>query len=136
MNRLTFLSLFPLIIRFRGNRRELCPRKPAFGNEANSSRPFLAIRDTITAAINGSLCRGVEKEQIMGVITAGQVKNGVIVPNMPLPEGAWCRIEVQGVPLEVDPELQAELDAWQLASSHALELVERLAAEMDDNEKK
>ena len=46
----------------------------------------------------------------MGIITAGQVKNGVIVPNIPLPERAWCRIEVQCVPLEVPLELQEEFD--------------------------
>jgi hypothetical protein len=72
----------------------------------------------------------------MGIITLGQVKNGVIVPNMPLPERAWCRIEVQGVPPIVPPELQAELDAWRQASAHSFELVERLAQEMEADEKR
>lgn len=72
----------------------------------------------------------------MGTITLGVVKNGVIVPNIPLPERAWCRIEVQGVPLEVPPELQEELDAWRQAAAHSFELVERLAQEMEVDEKK
>ena len=59
----------------------------------------------------------------------GVVKNGLIVPSSPLPEGAEVEIhlsvEVSGVP----PELQAELEAWQRASANALDLVERQAQE-------
>ena len=72
----------------------------------------------------------------MKTITTGEVKNGVIVPNMPLPERAWVRIELIGVPPEMPEGLQEELDAWQLASAQALELVERTAQEMDDNAKR
>ena len=72
----------------------------------------------------------------MGIITAGQVKNGVIVPNMPLPERAWCRIEVQCVLPEMPPELQEEFDAWDRASAQAMETVDRcLAEEMEDDQK-
>jgi hypothetical protein len=71
----------------------------------------------------------------MGIITLGQVKNGVIVPNIPLPERAWCRIEVQGVPPEMPPELEEELKGWQMASAKALKRVERLAEEMEADEK-
>jgi hypothetical protein len=69
------------------------------------------------------------------IITMGVVKNGVIVPNIPLPEGAWVEIQVQGVSRQFTPEEQAEFDAWSQASNNALELVERLAAEMTPDEK-
>ena len=71
----------------------------------------------------------------MGIITAGQVKNGVIVPNIPLPERAWCRIEVQCVPLEVPLELQEEFDAWDRASAKAMDMVDRLL-EVDSGDAK
>ena len=38
------------------------------------------------------------------IITMGKVKDGVIIPNIPLPEGAWVELHVQGVPLEFSPE--------------------------------
>lgn len=69
------------------------------------------------------------------IITMGVVKNGVIVPNIALPEGAWVELHVQGVPLEVPPDLQEELDAWQRAGAKALELVDRQIEEMEKNEK-
>ncbi len=69
-------------------------------------------------------------------IVAGFVKNGVVVPNAPLPEGAFVEVHVISGPIEVPPELQEELDAWQLASAQALELVERLAQEGEADEKK
>lgn len=65
----------------------------------------------------------------MPITVAGFVKNGAIVPNVQLPEGAFVEVSVIHKPLEVPPELQAELDAWQLAGAEALELVERLANE-------
>lgn len=68
-------------------------------------------------------------------IIAGFVKNGVVVPNAPLPEGSFVEIHVVHGPIEVPSELQAELDAWQLAGGDALELVERLAQEGEANEK-
>lgn len=72
----------------------------------------------------------------MSMIVAGIVKNGVVVPHMPLPEGAFVEVHVLHGPVEVPPELQAELDAWQLAGAQALELVERLALEGEADEKK
>jgi hypothetical protein len=39
-------------------------------------------------------------------------------------------------PIEIEPELQAEFDAWHLASAQALELVERLAQEGEGDETK
>ena len=65
----------------------------------------------------------------MSVTVAGFVKNGVVVPNAPLPEGAFVEVHVIHGPTDVPPDLQAELDAWHLASAQALELVERLAQE-------
>ena len=68
-------------------------------------------------------------------IVAGFVKNGVVVPNAPLPEGAFVEVHIVHGPIDVPPELQAELDAWQLAGAGTLEMVERLAEEGDANEK-
>jgi hypothetical protein len=71
----------------------------------------------------------------MSVVVAGFVKNGVVVPNMPLPEGTFVEVHVIRGPLEVPPELQAELDAWQLTGAGTLELVERMAEEDEADEK-
>jgi hypothetical protein len=65
----------------------------------------------------------------MSITVAGLVKNGIIVPTAPLPEGAFVQIHVVSGPIDVPPELQAELSAWQQAGAEALELVERLARE-------
>ena len=69
------------------------------------------------------------EEHTKPTVTLGIVKNGVIVPNIPLPERAWCRIEVGHIAPEIPPELEEELRAWQLAGAQALELVEKLAEE-------
>jgi hypothetical protein len=71
----------------------------------------------------------------MSIVVAGFVKNGVVVPNAPLPEGAFVEVHVIHGPLDVPPELQAELDAWQLAGAGTLETVEQLAEEAEANEK-
>jgi hypothetical protein len=71
----------------------------------------------------------------MSVIVAGFVRNGVVVPNAPLPEGAFVEVHVLRGPIEVPPELQVELDAWQRAGAEALELAERLAREGEVDEK-
>jgi hypothetical protein len=67
----------------------------------------------------------------MSITVAGFVKNGVVVPNAALPEGAFVEVHVIHGPIEVPPELQAELDAWQRAGAESLELVERLAGERE-----
>ena len=77
----------------------------------------------------------IQEGQMMSVTIAGFVKNGVVVPNAPLPEGAFVEVHVIRGPIEVPPELQAELDAWQLAGADALALVERLAREGEADEK-
>jgi hypothetical protein len=77
----------------------------------------------------------IQEGLAMSIVVAGFVKNGVVVPNAPLPEGAFVEVHVINGPIEVPPELQAELDAWQLASAQALEMVERLAQEGEANEK-
>jgi hypothetical protein len=61
----------------------------------------------------------------LSIIVAGVVKDGVVVPNAPPPEGAFVEVHVVSGPIEIPPELQAELKAWQQASAEALELVER-----------
>lgn len=67
---------------------------------------------------------------------AGFVKNGVVVPNAPLPEGAFVEVHVIHGPIEVPPELQEEFDAWERAGAGTVELVERLAEEMEADEKR
>jgi hypothetical protein len=59
----------------------------------------------------------------------GIVKNGLIVPDAPLPEGVQVEIRLCDTTPEVPPDLQEELEAWQRASANALDLVERLAQE-------
>jgi hypothetical protein len=71
----------------------------------------------------------------MSAIVAGFVKNGVVVPNTPLPEGAFVEVRVIHGLIEVPQELQAELDAWHLASAEALERVEHLAQESEADDK-
>ena len=69
-------------------------------------------------------------------IVAGFVKNGVVVPNAPLPEGAFVEVHVIHGQIEVPPELQEELDAWQRASADAMAIIERLEHEGEDDAKK
>ena len=59
----------------------------------------------------------------------GVVKDGLIVPNVSLPEGARVEIRVLDTFATLPPELQAGFEAWDRASAHALELGERLAQE-------
>jgi hypothetical protein len=76
-----------------------------------------------------------EEDYEMPDIVAGFVKNGVVVPNAPLPEGAFVEVHVIGGPIEIPPELQEEFDAWDRASAQALDLVERLAREGENDAK-
>jgi hypothetical protein len=71
----------------------------------------------------------------MSMVVAGFVKNGVVVPNAPLPEGAFVEVHVIDQPIEVPPELQEEFDAWDRASAASLDTVERLAREGEDDAK-
>ena len=73
--------------------------------------------------------------ELTSMIVAGFVKNGVIVPNMPLPEGAFVEVHVIHGPIDVPPELQEEFDAWNRASAQSLETVERLAREGEGDAK-
>lgn len=78
----------------------------------------------------------IAEGRIVANIIAGFVKNGVVVPNAPLPEGAFVEVHIIHGPIDIPPELQEELDAWQFAGGDALELVERLAQEGDNDEKR
>jgi hypothetical protein len=68
-------------------------------------------------------------------IVGGYVKNGVVVPNAPLPGGAFVEAHVVNGPVEVRPEVQDQLRAWQLAGARSLETVGRRAREGEANEK-
>ena len=61
----------------------------------------------------------------------GVVRQGVVVPESPLPEGARVQITVFDAKVDMPPELQEELNAWESASSKALDLVERIADQDD-----
>jgi hypothetical protein len=69
-------------------------------------------------------------------ITTGVVKEGLIVPRAPLPEGARVEIRLLDSAAECSPELRAEFEAWDGASANALELVERMARENETDEKR
>lgn len=72
----------------------------------------------------------------MATTVWGVVKEGVIVPNAPLPEGARVEIRLAEVPADIPPELQQEFEAWDRASANALDLVERLAQEGEADDKR
>ena len=72
----------------------------------------------------------------MSSTITGVVTNGVIVPNSPLPEGARVEIRPQPVRPEVTSDLQEDLDGWEHAGAGTMEMVERLAEEMEANEKR
>jgi hypothetical protein len=74
--------------------------------------------------------------ELMSFTVAGLVKNGVVVPNAPLPEGAFVEVRVTRGRMEVPLELQEEFDAWERASDGTVELIERLADEMEANDKR
>jgi hypothetical protein len=52
----------------------------------------------------------------MSTIIAGVVKNGVVVPQAPLPEGAQVEIRLNGGPADVPLDRKDELPAQQQAS--------------------
>ena len=72
----------------------------------------------------------------MPTTITGTVTNGVVVPHVPLPEGAQVEIRLHESLEEIPLELQQELAAWQLGSAEALALVERLAKQEEANEKR
>jgi hypothetical protein len=71
----------------------------------------------------------MQEGSLMALTVWGIVKNGIVKPLQPLPEGIAVQITVPDGPMEFTPEEQEEFDAWALASAQALELVERLAEE-------
>jgi hypothetical protein len=64
------------------------------------------------------------REERMSNTTWGVVKDGVIVPDTELPDGTRVEIVMRDGSSELPAELQAEFVAWELASSHAVDLVE------------
>jgi hypothetical protein len=58
----------------------------------------------------------------MSLTVAGFVKNGVVVPKEPLPDGAFVEIRVVSQSIEVSPELRAEFNSWDLSCTDALKL--------------
>ena len=66
----------------------------------------------------------------------GIVREGKVIPEKPLPEGASVQITLADEATAVPPDLQEELDAWALGSAQALKLIERLADEGENDELK
>jgi len=64
----------------------------------------------------------------MTTTITGVVTNGRVIPNRPLPEGAFVEIQVRNEPLDVPPALMEEMMAWQQGSAEAITLVDRLAS--------
>ena len=61
----------------------------------------------------------------MSTVVSGTVRQGVVVPSSPLPEGAIVEIVLRGDSLTFSPDLQSEIEDWDRASAKALRLVER-----------
>jgi hypothetical protein len=66
--------------------------------------------------------------------TVGVVKDGVIVPNIPIPEGFRVLIEFSEEQLLFTPEEQAEFDEWDELSRRSLETTDRMIEEKPDDE--
>jgi hypothetical protein len=66
----------------------------------------------------------------------GMVKNGVVVPHNPLPEGILVQIVLPPPgQIEFTPEEQAEFDAWERASDEALVNFEKSLQDEERDEK-
>ncbi len=70
----------------------------------------------------------------MALTVRGVVRQGVVIPEVPLPEGESVEI-VLADSAECPPDLKEELASWNRASDKALDLVERMAQEMERDEK-
>ena len=71
----------------------------------------------------------------MSITITGTVTNGVVIPSSPLPEGMRVEIRPQSK-AEIPPDLQVELDDWERVGAGSIEIVERLADEIEANEKR
>jgi hypothetical protein len=67
-------------------------------------------------------------------VIGGIVRNGVVVPDSPLPEGVRVDMTISTREVVVPPELQAEFDAWNQLSDRALIEFEKMLQEQDKNE--
>ena len=65
----------------------------------------------------------------MDVIIQGVVRDGRVVPDAPLPEGARVEVRLLEPLPEVPPDLQGEFEAWGRASDRALDLIDGPAPE-------
>ncbi len=70
----------------------------------------------------------------MALTVRGVVRKGVVIPEVPLPEGEAVEI-ILADSADLPPDLKEELAAWNRASDKALELVEQMAQEMGRDEK-
>ncbi len=61
------------------------------------------------------------------VVIPGLVKNGLVMPQgpLPLPEGARVEIVVTSLPPELTAELRGEFEAWDRAGDEAWALIDQ-----------
>jgi hypothetical protein len=63
----------------------------------------------------------------MDLIVLGVVREGRVVPDSPLPEGARVEVRIAAPTAGVPADLLAEFEAWSRASDRALALAEEPA---------
>jgi hypothetical protein len=73
--------------------------------------------------------RSMTEIEPMATVISGVVKDGLIIPSTPLPEGVRVEILIAEAALDVPDELRAEFQAWDRSSADALALIERLPVE-------
>jgi hypothetical protein len=61
----------------------------------------------------------------MSAMIWGVVKDGLIIPQSPLPEGARVQIVVASGTEMLPADLQSEFDSWSLGSAEALQAFEQ-----------
>ena len=61
------------------------------------------------------------------MVIPGLVKNGLVVPQgpIPLPEGAQVEIVIPSSSPELTPEVRAEFDAWERVGDEAWALIDQ-----------
>ena len=83
------------------------PFLPLTSAGASRASACVNIRGHLSLAIigrSGTIAPGpINEVQVMSITIAGVVKNGVVVSNTPLPEGAQVEIRLNSVPASVPP---------------------------------
>jgi hypothetical protein len=70
----------------------------------------------------------IPEDHVMSIIVAGFVKNGVIVPDSPLPEGAQVEIQLKPAEPKVPPSAKAHVSPSELRKMPRVQRLAILAA--------